>query len=104
MIKSRTDYDCILREISTGKQLLAFSATAQGAGTLGADYEGGGVASASQTLTLFTQTPYAYKPLKHNVIVDGETYLIMSVSKTPQRRLGALRGGARRTVYTLYLE
>ena len=104
MIKSRTDYRCILRDISTGKDLLVFPATAAGASTVGASYEGGGIASADQSFSVFTQTPYAYKPLQHNVIIDGETYIITSVSKTPQRKLGASVGGKTRVVYTLQLE
>ena len=104
MLKLKKDYSCILRDKKTGKDLLTFFASAAGSPVYSAGFEGGGVASASQSLTIFTETQYAYKPLQHEIVIDGKTYILTSYSPSLHRKLGAGAWAKPRVLYVLNLE
>ena len=104
MLKSKKDCTCILRDRKTGNELMRFSATQAGDPVYGAGFEGGRVASASQSFSIFTETAFDFKPYEHTVEIDGTTYILTSFSKGIRRRLGAGWGNKPRTVYVLNLE
>ena len=104
MLKLKNDFSCVLRDKKTGSELLTFSAMATGDAVFSAAFEGGGVASSSQNRTIFTETKFDYKPYQHEVIVDGVTYLIVSVVPSMRRRMGAGTWVKPRAVYILTLE
>ena len=104
MLKSKKDCACVLRDKKTGRELIRFSATQANDPVFSAGFEGGGVASASQSVSVFTETAYEYKPLQHVVEIDGETYILTSFSRSIRRRLGAGWSNKPRMVYILNLE
>ncbi len=104
MLKLKKDYSCILKDKQTGRTLCTFTAQAVGDPSYSAGFEGGGVASASQALSIETEKAYKYKPLQHEVYVNGVKYLLTSFSPAVRRRLGAGWGNKPRTVYVLNLE
>lgn len=103
MIKMRKDVSCVLKD-RTGKELCAFTAQISGSPSIDASFVGGGVASASQYLTLVTEKAFDYKPFLHDIDVDGKTYRLTSVSKSVRRRLGSLPKSKSTLVYILNLE
>lgn len=104
MLKPKRDFICVLRDKKTGESLISFSATQAVDPVFSADFEGGGVASASQSFSVFTETAYDYKPLQHTVEIGDKTYILTSFSRLIRRRLGAGWGNRPRTVYILNLE
>ena len=89
MQKLKKDFTCILRDKKTGRELITFGAMASGNAVFSAGFEGGGIASASQSFTIFTEEKYDFKPLQHEVIIDGHTYLLTSLTPSIRRKLGA---------------
>ena len=104
MLKSKNDCTCVLRDKKTGRKLITFSATQAVDPVFSAGFEGGGIASASQSFSIFTETVYKYKPYQHTVEIGDKTYILTSFSKSIRRRLGAGWGNRPRTVYILNLE
>ena len=74
MIKSKNDCTCVLRDRKTGRKLITFSATQAVDPVFSAGFEGGGVASASQSFSVFTENVYNYKPYQHKVEIGDKTY------------------------------
>ena len=103
MLKLKKDFKCVLRD-KMGNDLLTFYAQQVGDPVYNAGFEGGGVASASQSMTILTETQYDYNSLQHNVIIDGKKWIITSVTPSVRRKLGAGIGAKSRVVYLLALE
>jgi hypothetical protein len=103
MLKLRKDLQCTLQD-KNGTALLEFSAQQVGDAVYNAGFEGGGVASGSQMLTIMTACAYDYNPLKHHVIIDGRKWIITSVTPTIRHKLGARIGAKTHTIYVLALE
>lgn len=104
MLKLKPDFYCILRDKKTMRELCTFGALASGDGIYSADFEGGGIASASQSRTIYTEYKFDYKPLQHEIIIDGRIYLLTSYMPSMRRKLGAGICGKPRVVYVLNLE
>ena len=104
MRKQKKDFTCVLCDKKTGKKLISFSATHAVDPVFSADFESGGVAVASQSFSVFTETAYDYKPLQHTVAIGDKKYILTSFSRSIRRRLGAGWGNRPRTVYILNLE
>ena len=117
-MKFKKDYECILRDSNTGDDLLIMYAQQVGNQSYGAGFEGGGVASGSQSFTIlvyqvFTPTYGAedlsklaeiLNPLEQNVVIDGRNWLLTSYSPNIMRRMGAGWANKPKTVYLLNLE
>lgn len=104
MLKLKKELTCSLLDEKTGKELLTFYAQQVGNPLISAGFEAGAVASASQSMTIETETPFDYKPLQHNVLVGGVQYILTSFSPAVRRRHGAGWGNRPRTLYILNLE
>jgi hypothetical protein len=104
MHKLKKDFECILRDTDTGKDLLAFTAQQVGDPLFSAGFEGGGVASASQNMTIETETKFDYVPYKHEVYVDGKRWTLTSFYPSIRRRHGAGWARKPRAVFVLNLE
>lgn len=103
MLKLKKDFKCVLRD-KMGNDLLTFSAQQVGDPVYNAGFEGGGVASASQNMTIMTEQDYDYNALQHYVYIDDKKWLITSVTPSIRRKLGAGMGAKSRVVYILALE
>lgn len=104
MEKLKKDFSCILRDKTTGKDLLTFTAQQVGNPVYSAGFEGGGVASGSQALSIITETGYAFNPLQHDVWIDGKRWILMSFYPSIRRKLGAGWASKSKTYYVLNLE
>jgi hypothetical protein len=100
MLKLRNDFVCTLAN-KEDKTLLTFKASAGSDLVNNASFEGGGVASAGQALTIFTETEYPFKAYLHYVYIDGQRYAIGNVTKSYRRTLGA--SGRLKKIYILEL-
>ena len=103
MLKARTDYKCKLIA-KDGTELLRFDASTLGDLTENASFVGGGIASAGQALTIWTEKAYAYEAFAHSVIIGDTTYKLTSVGKGMRKKLGANCMSKIVPVYVLYLE
>lgn len=103
MLKLKKDWSCVLRDSDTGKDLLTFTAQQLGDIVDSAGFEGGNVASSSQTAMIQTETSYDYKPYEHKVIANGREWVITSVIPSVRRKHGAGLCNRPRVVYTLNL-
>ena len=101
-LKLRTDYHCILVDKKTGNSILSFEAQQVGDAVLNASYEGGGIASAGQTMTIQTERQYPYNSLKHEVRIDGNNWIISSVRPSIRKKVGSF--GKSVTVWVLDLQ
>ena len=101
-LKLRTDYHCILVDKKTGNSILSFEAQQVGDAVLNASFEGGGVASAGQMMTIQTEREYKYNSLQHEVNIDGKTWIITSVRPSIRKRVGAF--GKSKCVWVLDLQ
>lgn len=116
MNKLKKDFECILRDANTGEDLLTFYAQQVGDPNYTAGFEGGGVASGSQSFSILVDKAYypdttpvdnlaeILNPLEQEVIIDGNKWLLTSVSPSIRRRLGAGWARKPKTVYILNLE
>ena len=98
------DCKCTLIDKKTGAVLLEFDAQQDGDALYSAAFEGGGVASGGQAMTIVTRKAYEYKALQHHVVIDGVQWLITSVRPSVRRKLGASMGAKKRFNYILTLE
>lgn len=103
MLKLKKDWSCVLHD-KTGKELLRFDAQQIGDPIDGAGFEGGNIASASQSAIIQTEKKYEYKAYEHYVIANGRKYVIASVIPSIRRKHGAGLHNRPRVVYTLNLE
>ena len=103
MLKLRKDFKCILRD-KMGEDLLEFDAQQVTDPSFNVGFEGGGVASWNQSLTIMTEAAYDYNALQQHVIIDGKKWLITNVSVSMRRKLGAGMGAKTRAVYIIALE
>jgi hypothetical protein len=103
MIKSRNDYKCTLvgRDGSTLKK---FNASTVGDFMETVSFVGGGIASAGQALTIWTETAFEYKPYEHSVIIGGNTFKLVSVTRGMRKKMGASCLSKIVPVYVLALE
>jgi hypothetical protein len=104
MLKLKKDFKCVLCDKKTGNSLLEFDAQQVGDPIYGAGFEGGGVASGNQAMTIMTEKKYQYNALQNNVMIDGKRWIITSVVPSVRRKLGAGIGTKVRNVYILTLE
>jgi hypothetical protein len=104
MLKIKKDLSCVLHDPDTNKDLLSFTAQQVGDPLYSASFVGGGVASSSQNLTIETETEYDYKPLQHQVFVDGQKWILSSFYPSIRRKLGGGTAHKPRKVYVLNLE
>ena len=104
MLKLKKDFSCVLQDKKTGQTLCTFDASASGDAIFSAGFEGGGIASAGQSFTIFTENPYTYKPFQHEVVIEDRKYLITSVIPSMRRKIGAGNGTKPRRVYIISLE
>lgn len=100
----KADFKCVLHDKKTGKDLFEFDAQQVGDPVYTAGFEGGGVASGNQSLTIATDKEYAYKAHQHHIIIDERKWIITSVTPSIRRRLGAGFGAKPRVIYILGLE
>lgn len=104
MLKLKKDFFCTLYDKKDGVQLGKFYAQASGDAVFSAGFEGGGVASASQSLTIFTEKQLDFKPFIQEVEIASRKYLLTSVVPSIRRKIGAGMGTKPRIVYILTLE
>lgn len=92
MLKPKKDFTCKLLD-KDGTVLGKFFATAVSDPTFSAGFEGGGVASASQALTVFTEFEFDYKQYAQRVYVEElhATYILTNYTISIRRKLGAGR-------------
>ena len=116
MDKFKKDYECILRDVNTGKDLLTLYAQQVGDPSYLAGFEGGGVASGSQNFTILVYQAFdeegsiveglddILNALEQEVIIDGHKWLLTSWNPSIHRRLGAGWARKPKKVYVLNLE
>ena len=104
MLKIKKDLECVLFDPDTNTNLITFTAQQVGNADYSASFVGGGVASSSQSLTIETELKYDYKPLRHQVIIEGKQWLITSFYPSIRRKLGGGTLHKIRKVYVLNLE
>lgn len=116
MFKLKKDFECTLREIKTGQDLLRFTAQQVGDPTYSADFVGGGVASGSQSFSILVEKAYDAKndvvyplddkfiPFKHAVIINGKQWILTSWMPSIRRKIGAGWANKPKVVYILNLE
>ena len=104
MLKLKKDFTCVLLDKKTGADLFEFTAQQVGDPIFGAGFEGGGIASGNQSMTIITERNYQYNALQHNVLIDDRKWIITSVVPSIRRKLGAGVGTKVRKVYILTLE
>ena len=104
MLKLKKDFKCTLLDKKTGTSLLDFYAQQVGDSVYGAGFEGGGVASVNQAMTIMTETKYNYNALQHHVLIDDRKWIITSVTPAMRRKLGAGMAVKTRNIYILTLE
>ena len=103
-MKLEKDFKCQLFDKKTGAVLLEFYAQQDGDAVFNAGFEGGGVSSGSQAITIITKKAFDYKAYQHQVLIDGVTWIITSVRPSVRRKLGATIGNKKGYVYILTLE
>ena len=103
MLKLKKDFECTLID-KLGNTLCVFDAQQVGDAIYNAGFEGGGVASGNQTMTIMTEYAYDYNSLKHNVMIDGRKWIITSVTPSIRHKLGARIGAKSKIIYILALE
>ncbi len=103
MIKSRNDYRCRLIG-KNGVELLKFNASTVDNLINNVTFIGGGIASAGQALTIWTERAFEYKAHEHSVVIDGTKYIITSISKGMRKKFGANCMTKIVPVYVLSLE
>ena len=117
MFKLKKDFECVLREIKTGIDLLRFTAQQVGDPNYSADFVGGGVANGSQSFSILVDKAYDIEtdevvhklddrltPLKHAVIINGHQWILTSWTPSIRRKMGAGWAAKPNTVYILNLE
>ena len=103
MLKGRNDYKCRLIG-QDGKEIMKFNASTVGDLMETASFVGGGIASAGQSLTIWTEKAYRYEPYAHSVVIADTTYKLVSVSRGMRKKLGASCMSQIVPVYVLALE
>lgn len=104
MIKEvKAELECILRDKKTGADLLTFAAQSVSDPVFEAGFEGGGVASGNQSWTIKTEAQFDFKAHQHNLLIDGRQWLIVSVTPSARKRLGAGFAAKPRFIYILDL-
>lgn len=93
--------DCQLIEVATQKILKIFDANVVSELSRGANYEGSGVLSGSQAMTICTEEVYTYKPYAHQIAIEGVTYILINVRLRPIYKIGR---GYTKTQYEYILE
>ena len=104
MLKIEKDFKCELIDKKTGVVLFEFDAQQDGDTLYDAGFEGGGVASGNQSMTIMTEKAYEYRAFQHHVRIDDVLWLITSVRPAVRRKLGAKIGTKKRFKYILALE
>ena len=104
MLKIKKDFRCILVDKKTGANLLEFNAQQVSNAVYGAGFEGGGVASGNQAMTIMTETKYDYSALQHHIFIDGKKWILTSVTPAMRRKLGAGMCVKSQNIYILTLE
>ena len=89
MLHAKNEFKCHLFDSGTEEEILRFNASTVNDEINNASFVGGGIASAGQSLTIFTEKAFAYEPYKHYVIFGGNRYKLVSVQKGMRKRLGA---------------
>ncbi|MFQ9737926.1 MAG: hypothetical protein ACLR06_09465 [Christensenellaceae bacterium] len=77
-LHAKADFVCTLID-KNDKELLKFKAAAASDLILSANYEGGGIASGGQALTVSTEREFNYQAFAHRVIALGRTFAVNSV-------------------------
>lgn len=101
-LNAKTDFTAILKDADTNKELLRFRATASSDLILTADFQGGGIASAGQSMTISTEREFEYKTNAQTVEIFGRTFILSSVTVSFRKPLGAR--GKMKKVYILELQ
>lgn len=101
-LNAKADFTAILKDEESGKQLITFKATANSDMILNVGFEGGGVASAGQAITISTEREYNYKANAQSVEILGRSFIIASVGVSFRKPLGAR--GRMKKVYILELQ
>ena len=104
MLRLKKDYKCVLLDKKTGANLLEFYAQQVGDSVYGAGFQGGGVASGNQAMTIMTETAYAFNPLQHQIMIGDKKWMLTSVTPAMRRKLGARMGVQSQNIYILALE
>lgn len=89
MLKSKMDFKCRLVDSGTEEELLRFTASTVTDEITNASFVGGGIASAGQAFTIWTERAFDYQAYKQIVIVGDTRYKLVSVQKGMRKRLGA---------------
>lgn len=103
MIKSRNDYKCKLIG-RDGTELMKFNACAMGDLTEAVSFVGGGIASAGQALSIWTEKAFLYKPHEHSVVIGDTTYKLTSFVRGMRKKMGASCTERIAPIYVLNLE
>lgn len=104
MLKVKYDFNCILVDVKTGKQVDKFTAQQVTDENYSAGFVGGNLASASKAMTLMTEKKLPFVPLRYKVIIDGEEWILASFVPAFRRKLGANKWNKPKPVYILNLE
>lgn len=103
MLKAKTDFKCRLIN-PDGVEALRFDASTLGDLVENASFVSGGIASAGQSLSIWTEKRFEYVPYQHSVEVVGiGMYKLVSIQTGVRKRLGA-QPLKHSKVYILYLE
>ena len=104
MIKLKKDFMCELRSReNVNVTEFKFPAQLYTDLTENASFVGGGIASASQSLSIITAKEYVYLPYAHTVNIDNRRYVITAVTPIFRRRLGGISKKVKK-YYILTLE
>ena len=117
MDKLKKDFECVLRDANTKQDLLTFTAQQVGDPVYSAEFEGGGVASGSQSFSIMLDKAYDcirqenvymldefFNPLEQEVIINGRKWILTSWFPSIRRRIGAGWAAKPKAVYVLNLE
>lgn len=92
MLKVKHDFNCILVDVKTGKQVDKFTAQQVTDESYSAGFVGGNLASASKAMTLMTAKKLPFTPLRYKVIIDGEEWILASFVPALGESLGLTNG------------
>ena len=82
-LHAKADFVCTLID-KNDKELLKFKAAAASDLILSANYEGGGIASGGQALTVSTEREFNYQAFAHRVIALGDVCRKFGAGLVPQ--------------------
>lgn len=87
-MKLKKDLLCYLKDKRTGVFIYRFTAMQIGDAIYGAGYSGN-LSTSPQDMTIATDAEYDFKPLEHKVVINGHEWVIVSVTPSIRRKLGA---------------